>query len=440
MLHDACQPPATYVRFVSALAACNIAWLWAAAAAAARRRAARRGGAARAATRMGPPLVATLLLCSAVPSTTAVGDRATPSGSKFKGTATPWCENGLRLRLQPDPLPAAAIQTKAAQSALLKQRGLAEMPSALLLGNHNGCKPGAPGELSPSSAAVTSGNIRAKVMADGGIGVYAVDTAQLLFTAKAAFTTKAVGPALSDSCVKGPFMRGDDLYVANMTVADALANCSATAACTGFTTEVAACTDDDGAIHKVYFKATTRLETNVDPAWSSWSKPRPIIEGYIFSSLNLTAGDSSERIYGLGQGGWTKPPSWIPSGPQIIVPLERNGQELNLQQTKFHVTIPFALSTTSNGQSYGFLWNMPGAGKVTVGEAGTGGSLWTAEASLGIDIWVTAPPAATSANHAVAAIYEQYADATGHAPLLREDAMIFWYGHKRKRSHHLNHR
>ena len=98
---------------------------------------------------MGPLLVATLLLCSAVPSAAAAGDRATPSDGELKGTATPWCENSLRLRLQPDPLPAAAVQTKAAQSALLKQRGLAEMPSALLLGNPDGCKPGAPGELSP---------------------------------------------------------------------------------------------------------------------------------------------------------------------------------------------------------------------------------------------------------------------------------------------------
>ena len=256
------------------------------------------------------PLIAALLLCSAQPFATAA----------LKGTAataTPWCENGLRLRLQPDPLPPAAVQTKAAQSALLKQRGLNEMPSALLLGD-GGCKPGTPGELSPSSVAVTSGNIRAKALVDGGIGVYAVDTAKLLFTAKATFTTKAFGPALPDSCVSGAFTRGHDLYVVNMTVAGALANCSATAECIGFTTEVAACADD-GASRKVYFKTEIEDRPHADPAWRSWTKPRPVTEGYIFSSLNLTAGDNNERIYGLGQGGWTKPPSWIPSGPQACV-------------------------------------------------------------------------------------------------------------------------
>ena len=361
------------------------------------------------------PLVAALLLCSALPSATAA----------LKATATPWCENGLRLRLQPDPLPAAAIRTKAAQTALLKHRGLQEMPSALLLG----CKPGAPGALSPSSVGVTSGNIMAKALVDGVIGVYAVDTAKLLFTAKATFTTKPVGPALPDSCVSGQRpLGGNDLYVANMTVAAALANCSATAACTGVTIKVATCADD-GASHLVHFKEGT-LDAGgnamPDPTSSTWWKPRPVTEGYIFSSLDLTAGDNSERIYGLGQGGWTKVPSWIDQGPQGIVPLERNGQELNLQQTKFHVTIPFALSTTSGGQTYGFLWNMPGAGKVSVGEAGTGGMRWTAEASLGMDFWITAPPKATPADQAVAAIYEHYADATGHAPPLREDAMLFW--------------
>ena len=379
------------------------------------------------------PLAAALLLCSALPSSRSHGlEGGGRQKATLKGTATPWCENGLRLRLQPDPLPAATIQTKAAHSALLKQRGLQEMPSALLLGD-GGCKPGAPSELSPSSAAVTSGNIMAKVV-DGGIGVYAVDTLKLLFTAKATFTTKPWGPALPDSCVSGDWPRGNDLYVANLTVADALANCSAMAACTGFTTEAAACADD-GATHAFHFKTAALTDAVGNPTWSSWSKPRPVIPGYIFSTLSLTAGDSSERIYGLGQGGWAgAKASWIPAGNQTIVPLERNGQDINLQQTKYHVTIPFALSTTAGGQTYGFLWNMPGAGKVTVGEAGSGGMHWTAEASLGIDLWITAPPKATPADQAVPAIYKQYADATGHAPALREDAMIFWQSRNRYKS------
>lgn len=50
--------------------------------------------------------------------------------------------------------------------------------------------------------------------------------------------------------------------------------------------------------------------------------------------------------------------------PQTVVPLERNGQTVNLHQRKFHVSIPFVYSTAG----YGFLFNMPGAGSVAVGK------------------------------------------------------------------------
>ena len=87
---------------------------------------------------------------------------------------------------------------------------------------------------------------------------------------------------------------------------------------------------------------------------------------------------------------------------------------------------------------YGFLFNMPGAGSATVGAAGTGGSIWRATAALGLSVWVSALPAAADEGGptpaAAAAIYEQYADATGHAPMLREDAMIFWQSRNRYKS------
>lgn len=51
---------------------------------------------------------------------------------------------------------------------------------------------------------------------------------------------------------------------------------------------------------------------------------------YLKASLRMMAGDTSERIYGLGQGNWTKDGS-CPSGDQYIVPLERNGQIVNLR-------------------------------------------------------------------------------------------------------------
>ena len=85
--------------------------------------------------------------------------------------------------------------------------------------------------------------------------------------------------------------------------------------------------------------------------------------GYFTANLTVTAGDDkNEVVYGLGQGGWT-PEGGCPAGGAAgaaIVPLERNGQSVNLQQRKFHVSIPFIHSTAG----YGFLFNMPGYGEV----------------------------------------------------------------------------
>jgi alpha-D-xyloside xylohydrolase len=152
-----------------------------------------------------------------------------------------------------------------------------------------------------------------------------------------------------------------------------------------------------------------------------------------FSAVTMTTkpGNVEEKVFGLGQGNWTKEGGCASGGNQTQVPLARNGQMLKLQQRKFHVTIPFAYSTGG----YGLLWNMPGAGIVSVGSHGTGGMTWTAEATKGVDLWVSAVPAGKPSTAASAQeIYTQYADATGHSPPLREDAMIFWQSRNRYKS------
>ena len=155
---------------------------------------------------------------------------------------------------------------------------------------------------------------------------------------------------------------------------------------------------------------------------------------FLSGALSLTAAQKEERIFGLGQGNWTNygSPGCATKGPERVVPLERNGQTVGLQQEKFHVTIPFAYSTAG----YGFLWNMPGQGRVTVGAMGVGGMEWSADATTGLDFWVTGTPKGNTEKAAVArqAIYTAYADATGHAPPLREDAMLFWQSRNRYKS------
>lgn len=79
---------------------------------------------------------------------------------------------------------------------------------------------------------------------------------------------------------------------------------------------------------------------------------------------------------------------------------------------------------------YGLLFNMPGYGQVSVGGKGVGGHSWNSEADTELDFWITTLPSSVTAP-AAAPIYAQYADATGHAPPLRDDAMIFWQSRNR---------
>lgn len=233
---------------------------------------------------------------------------------------------------------------------------------------------------------------------------------------------------------------------------------------------------------------------SINLTWSDEIQPTPFApsdmsDGFIAANLTIKAGDPHERIYGLGQGEWTAE-GGCPSGEQRVVPLLRNGQSLLLQQRKFHVAIPFVYSSAR----YGFLFNMPGYGSVAVGALGTGGMEWKAEATAhGLDFWVSAAPSASEAGSSASssssapsaseggseaaskakakaaamaapstattvvegadgrqpsstlmpatspstvaeAIYEQYADATGHSPPLRENAMLFWQSRNRYKS------
>ena len=361
-------------------------------------------------------VVAAVALTSVAHGAAEVG-----SSSAADTVAQTWGPNSMRLKLAPASLPPKAAARLAKQEALVKQRGLKELPSALV----DTCQPGTAAPLA-AGAHVTSGNLQASADSSGSIKFSRVDTGKELFTAKPRFTR----PTFADSCMIGALMKGGDISVQNMTVPDAISHCAVLPACVGFTTKVSSCdSSDTSTIHECYFKNASVTGGNDDGEWRRWSKPSAVAENFLFAGLTLLPADASERVYGLGQGNWTQE-GGCPTGEQRIVPLERNGQLLKLQQRKFHVTIPFAYSSLG----YGFLFNMPGAGTVSVGEAGAGGMDWTQEAALGLDFWVSAPPKDTALAGAAEAIYSQYADATGHAPPLREDAMIFWQSRNRYKS------
>jgi alpha-D-xyloside xylohydrolase len=105
-----------------------------------------------------------------------------------------------------------------------------------------------------------------------------------------------------------------------------------------------------------------------------------------------------ERFYGLGQHQHGL--------------LDQKGAVVELVQRNTEVCVPFALSN----RGYGFLWNMPGIGRVELGASGT---KWVADAARQIDYWVTAAPTP-------AKVVSQYSKATGLPPMLPEWASGFW--------------
>jgi alpha-D-xyloside xylohydrolase len=114
----------------------------------------------------------------------------------------------------------------------------------------------------------------------------------------------------------------------------------------------------------------------------------------------------AERIYGLGQHQHGL--------------LDQKGAIIDLVQRNTEVCVPFALSN----RGYGFLWNMPGVGRV---ELGANRTRWTADAARQIDYWVTT-------GLKPADIVSNYAKATGLPPTFPEWASGFWQSKLRYRT------
>lgn len=185
---------------------------------------------------------------------------------------------------------------------------------------------------------------------------------------------------------------------------------------------------DDQAL-KFWNVKTSGLLFQIDPVSF---KPSAAIPGLVATSISTKHPAGDTRVYGLGQGGWTASDGSGcagGNGTEHIVPLLRNGQSVNLLQRKFHISIPFVYSTDGEGSQYGLLYNHGGYGDVAVDEQG--GQVWSQQAALNVDLWVTTTKARSEGHRD---IYEHYADATGHSPSMREDAMSFWQSRNRYKS------
>ena len=116
-------------------------------------------------------------------------------------------------------------------------------------------------------------------------------------------------------------------------------------------------------------------------------------------ALNVTfEGREGERLYGMGQY----------QEEQV----DWKGCTLELKHRNSQASVPFV--TSSRG--YGFLWHNPALGFVSFGKNRT---TWHADATKQMDYWITAGdrPADLSRN---------YADVTGHVPMMPEYGLGFW--------------
>ncbi|ULO09019.1 glycoside hydrolase family 31 protein [Paenibacillus sp. 19GGS1-52] len=126
-------------------------------------------------------------------------------------------------------------------------------------------------------------------------------------------------------------------------------------------------------------------------------KFKPIIGG----DFRLTASfesDDTEKLYGMGQY------------QQDILNLKYCNLELAHRNSQ--ASVPFVLSSLG----YGLLWHNPAVGRASFGRNVTE---WVAESTKQLDYWITAgdTPASIQAN---------YANATGHVPMMPEYGLGFW--------------
>jgi alpha-D-xyloside xylohydrolase len=136
------------------------------------------------------------------------------------------------------------------------------------------------------------------------------------------------------------------------------------------------------------------------PAHFAWPGPRlfgALGDGYCRLEQRFQA-YPDEQIFGMGQHQHGR--------------LNQKGMVLDLVQRNAEVSVPFLVSS----RGYGFLWNLPAVGRAEFAQNGT---RWVADAARQIDYWVTT-------GDDPGAILSNYADATGHTPMLPDWAAGFW--------------
>jgi alpha-D-xyloside xylohydrolase len=164
----------------------------------------------------------------------------------------------------------------------------------------------------------------------------------------------------------------------------------------------------DAIGHIRFVRADTGAELLAEkPIHFWWPGPRNFTAtGNGYQQLEQSfAAYEGERLFGLGQHTHGR--------------LDQKGIVIDLVQRNAEVSIPLLVSS----RGYGFLWNNPAVGRVELGGTAT---RWVSDSARQIDYWVTTGSPAQIAGN--------YADATGHVPLLPDWAAGFWQSKLRYRT------
>ena len=105
-------------------------------------------------------------------------------------TFTPWCGSSMRVRVAPATLPPAAEAAAAALSRSLADKGMADLPGALVT---TSCTPGAAVHPTAGGEKTTNGNLEAALAADGSISFTRADTGVVLFSVTPSFSFNGGG-------------------------------------------------------------------------------------------------------------------------------------------------------------------------------------------------------------------------------------------------------
>jgi alpha-D-xyloside xylohydrolase len=162
-------------------------------------------------------------------------------------------------------------------------------------------------------------------------------------------------------------------------------------------------------VHLAFVDATTGKELLREERQHFWAPGARVHLGDRAGDYELQqqfAAYDDELLFGMGQRTHGR--------------LNLKGLSLDLIQRNGEVNIPFVLSS----RGYGFLWNLPGVGRV---EFGVNATRWQVGQGRQIDYWITA-------GETPAAILASYADATGHVPELPAWASGFWQSKLRYRT------